>query len=172
MTHGDLFITWLNDAYTLETSVADTLVAQIELAANLPMVQKRLRNHLEETREHARIIRSCLEMLGASVGGGNEVLAFPAESRHRAVARTSEDDLVRSAMMALSVESLEIATYTALIVAANELGHTGMASRFEAILAQERAMVDWIEEDLPLLASEALIRVEGWDHSLDSVSGE
>jgi ferritin-like metal-binding protein YciE len=168
MTHSDLFIAWLNDAYTLEKSIAGMLGAQIGLAANLPMVQRRLQDHLDETQEHAKVVRKCLEALGASISAGHEIVTFPTKHGSRPVPRKLDDDLLRSAMFALSSEALEIAIYTALIVAADDLGYSGMASRFETILAQERAMASWIEEDLPLLASEALLRFEVGDSSPDS----
>jgi ferritin-like metal-binding protein YciE len=172
MTHSDLFIAWLNDAHALEKNVAETLGVQIQLAADLPIVQGRLRRHLDETLEHARVTGNFLESLGASAKGSVD-LAVPEDSGIRLLPGKGEDDLVKAAMVGLASEYMEIATYTALIVAAHELGHTGMVSQFERILAEERAMAAWIETDLPVLASDALLRGELWEESYGgSASGE
>jgi ferritin-like metal-binding protein YciE len=70
----------------------------------------------------------------------------------------AKDDLVKAALNDYSAEHMEIASYQSLIVAANELGHTGIATRLEGILADERQMAAWLEENIPTLTREALAK--------------
>src|SRR5690625_5911077 len=66
-----------------------------------------------------------------------------------AMAALTGDDLVKASLAGYASEHLEIASYQALIAAANDLGDTETAAVCEQILEEELAMSEWLEENLP-----------------------
>lgn len=160
MAHNELFIAWLNDAHALETSLASSLKEQVKLASDHPSVQQGIQRHLEETERHAEIVTGCLEELGESPSGVKDTMASLGGKVQSMMPGAAKDDLIKAALNDYSAEHMEIASYQSLIVAANELGHTGIATRLEGILADEQAMARWLEESLPTLTREALVKGE------------
>ena len=63
MTGKDVLISWLNDAHGMETSLIQILEHQVKDAEGQPMVQQKLQQHLAQTREHAEIVKGCVERL-------------------------------------------------------------------------------------------------------------
>ena len=67
-----------------------------------------------------------------------------------------DDSLVKAALQDYTTEHMEIASYTALIVAARDAGLTRVAEACEGILRDEKAMADWLEIQLPLVVRTTL----------------
>jgi ferritin-like metal-binding protein YciE len=61
------------------------------------------------------------------------------------------DELMKNALMDYAAEHLEIASYRALIAAAEELGHRDIAVICRSILAEEEAMAEWLAEQVPVI---------------------
>jgi len=59
-----MLIAWLNDAYGMEVGIVEVLERQAASAADHPQIQAGLEKHLEETRQHAELVKGCVERLG------------------------------------------------------------------------------------------------------------
>jgi ferritin-like metal-binding protein YciE len=68
----------------------------------------------------------------------------------------ADDTLVKGALQDHSTEHMEIASYKALIVAADDLGHPEIAETCRGILRDEEAMAAWLDEQLPTIVRETL----------------
>jgi len=151
-----LIISWLNDAYALETGIAEALEKQVDLANDHPVIQSGIQRHLDATRGHAETVKSCLEQLGespssfktgmASIGGKVQALTMGA----------AKDDLVKSALNDYAAEHMEIASYKAMIVAAEEIGQPAIVEACQGILRDEIAMAQWLDEQMPSIVREAV----------------
>jgi ferritin-like metal-binding protein YciE len=64
MTHHDLIIGWLNDAHVMELGIVQVLERHAASAAEYPQVQAGIQKHLEQTRQHAELVKGCVERLG------------------------------------------------------------------------------------------------------------
>jgi ferritin-like metal-binding protein YciE len=60
------------------------------------------------------------------------------------------DEMVKNFLMDHAAENLEIASYTAIVTAARDLGEEDIARTCEQILEEEREMAKWLLENLPL----------------------
>lgn len=54
----------LKDAYAMEEVLIPNLENHAKDAAEYPQVQNRIQRHLEKARQHAQLVRSCIERLG------------------------------------------------------------------------------------------------------------
>jgi ferritin-like metal-binding protein YciE len=55
---------------------------------------------------------------------------------------------------------MEIASYKALIIAANDVGQPGIADACQGILQDEENMARWLDEQMPTIVREALVHGE------------
>jgi ferritin-like metal-binding protein YciE len=158
MADNKLFIAWLNDAHAFEKTLAATLEEQVKVAADHPAVQQGIERHLEQTKQHAETLEGCLQELGESPSSVKDAMGTIGGKIQSMMPGAAKDDLLKAALNDYSAEHMEIASYQSLIVAANELGLSGIATRLEGILAEEQAMATWLEESIPLLTREALAK--------------
>lgn len=160
MAQNDMLIAWLNDAHALETSIVEVLEKQVDVAADHPIVQQGIQRHLEATKGHAETVAGCLEQLGESPSGVKSAMASVGGKVQGVMSGAAKDDLVKAALQDYSTEHMEIASYRALIIAANEAGQAGIAQKCESILQDEIQMAQWLEEQMPMVVREALVQGE------------
>ena len=154
-------IAWLNDAHAVEQSLENVLQLQSKSAADNPELRERLDQHLAETRGHAERVRNALESLGEKpsalkslAGGFMGIMQGVSTSVFR-------DEVLKNIIANYAMEHFEIACYRSLRVAANEAGLTEIAEMCEAILAEETAMAEWLEEQIPDMTRAHLETLEG-----------
>lgn len=157
MARQQLFVTWLNDAHALENVVATALKDQVALAEDQPEVKRAIEGHLEATHRHMEIVEGCLEELGEGTSGMKDTMAKMGGKMQSMMQAGSGDTLITAALNDYSAEHMEIASYESLIVAANELGHTTIASKLQGILEDEKQMARWLEEQIPVLTRQELL---------------
>lgn len=145
----ELLVSWLNDAYAMEQALEKVLERHAEDAADDPVVQHRITEHLAETRQHATSVKACVEGLGGSTSKVKSAITSITGVAQGMMNRPATDTMVKNALADYAAEHFEIASYQALLHAAEELGHTEIMPRLKTILAQEQAMADFLAEQLP-----------------------
>ncbi|MCJ1886973.1 DUF892 family protein [Pseudomonas sp. LA21] len=140
---------WLRDAHAMEEQAEQMLKAQSGRLEHYPQLKSRIEQHLDETRSQQRLIEQCLKRMDSSPSTmkdmGARLLAFG-----QAVGgMTVSDEVVKGSMSGYVFEHMEIAAYTVLISAAQDVGDTQTEAVLREILAQEVAMADWLGEHLP-----------------------
>jgi ferritin-like metal-binding protein YciE len=156
MADQKLIISWLHDAYALENGIAEALEKQVAVAADHPAVQSGIQRHLDATKGHAETVKTCLEQLGESPSGVKTTMATLGAKVHGLTMGAAKDDLVKFALNDYATEHMEIASYKAMIVAAEEIGQTEIAAACQGILNDEIAMAAWLEGQMPALVREAV----------------
>jgi len=156
MDRSSPVIGWLNDAYAMELSIVQVLQNHARDAKNHPEMQARIEQHLEETRRHADLVKGCIDRLGGStsaVKSGMATVMGTVQGMSTALAR---DDLVKNALHDYGTEYFEMASYKALIAAAQDLGDQETVSVCQQILRDEEAMAAWLDQQLPGVVVETL----------------
>lgn len=156
MTGKDFVVAWLNDAYAMEKGLVQILESQIGDAKNYPTVQNGLQQHLEQTKQHAEIVKGCVERLGGSTSSIKSGLASLFGQVQGMSTGAAQDKVIKDALADFGAENFEVASYTALIDAARALGDEQTASACEQIRAQDQAMADWIKQNLGAIVTDTL----------------
>lgn len=140
----------------METGLVEVLEHQVKDAQDYPQVQARLQQHLEQTRRHADLVQGCVEQLGGDTSSLKSGMAGIMGKFQALSTGSAQDEMVKNALNDYAAESFEVASYTALIGAANELGEATIATTCRQILQEDIAMRDWILQNLGTLVSDAL----------------
>ena len=149
MTQKELLIAWLNDAYALEKALVPVLENHAKDAKDHPKIQARDEEHLEETRRHAELVKGCLERLGETPSTAKQVLGTLFGAMQAPATGMYRDEIVKNFLTDFAAENFEIASYEALVHAAEEMGEMEIAATCRGILEDERRMASWLLENLP-----------------------
>lgn len=160
MSDPDVLVRWLNDAYAMEKALVPILEDHAKDAENYPELQSRIQQHARRSEQHAELVKGCIEQLGGSTSAikvGRGKLFGTMQSMTTEV---NQHEVVKNALADFASENFEIASYTALITAAEEAGEQRIAEVCREILQDERAMASWIYDHLPVVARHAVRRQE------------
>jgi ferritin-like metal-binding protein YciE len=159
MTGKDLLISWLNDAHGMENALIQILEHQTKDAKDYPQVQAKLEQHLEQTRRHADLVKGCVESLGSRTSAVKSGMATLFGQMQALSTGAAKDEMIKIALADYAAENFEVASYSALVQAAQELGETQTANICQQILQEDEAMAHWIHQQLPSLVQQTLPRV-------------
>ena len=152
-------IQYLSEAYSKEKELETALEAHIPLATRASY-KKRLQQHLQETRRHARDVERRIKQLGGS--GAVELAATVqataakalalAQGPLHAVRGTGEAERqLKNAKTEYANEAEEIATYTAIEALAESVGDRDTAQLARGIRRDEERMGTFLERLIPQL---------------------
>lgn len=145
----DHLLAWLRDAHAMERQAEQMLKAQAARIENYPKMKARIEQHLEETLGQQRLLEGCLQRLGSSPSVVKDTMGTMAAMGQAIGGMFASDEIVKGAMASYVFEHLEIASYTALIAAAQQAGDVETQRACERILAQEEAMAQWVLDNIP-----------------------
>jgi ferritin-like metal-binding protein YciE len=156
MAHNELVIAWLNDAHAMELGIAQVLERHIEEAKDHPAMHAGLQRHLEQTRRHAELVKSCVERMGGETSGLKTGMASVMGAVQGMTTKLAKDELIKNTLHDYGTEHFEIACYTSLIAAAENLGDQETAQVCREILRDDQAMADFLFQQIPLATVEML----------------
>lgn len=151
-------IQWLRDAHAMEEQAETMLSGQESRLENYPELRSRISMHVEETKQQAARLKTCLEGLdqgSSSLKDAGGKLMATAQAIGGSFAG---DEVMKGAIAGYTFEHMEIASYTALIAAAEALGETEIARVCEQNLQEEIAMAEWLQDHLPQTTEQFLAR--------------
>jgi len=162
-------VQYLNEAYGKEKQLETALTADISMTTD-KNYRKRLQDHLKETRDHARRVKSRIRSLGGrpeevSVPGPDavsDVATGAVNLANRAVAAAKgpahmlrgtgeQEKLLKNAKTQYWNEFEEIATYTAIETLASTVGDKETAKVAREIRREEERMAKFLERLIPRL---------------------
>jgi ferritin-like metal-binding protein YciE len=149
MDANKTLLAWLNDARALEMGLVQALESQAKLARNHPEMQEHFQTHADESRNHAQLVESCIERRGGKISPTKGLFATLTGGLQGAITAFMGDDLMKGVLAAFASEHLEVASYRALVIAADELGDEETSRICQEILDDELAMIDWLYAELP-----------------------
>ena len=156
MANKELIVAWLNDAHAMEQGIAEVLERHAADAKDHPHMHSRLQQHLEETRRHADLVKGCLERLGEQPSSVKTGMASVMGAVQGMTTKMAQDSLIKNTLHDYGTEHFEIACYTSLMAAAQDLGDQEMARACQQILREEQAMADFLFQQIPATTVEML----------------
>lgn len=178
LSAGDIkLIQYLNEAYGLERRLETALEAHIGMTAHVAY-KKRLRQHLTETKRHAREVKKRIKQLGgeavtidapgpaplgdaarAVLSGAQKAAALTQGPLHALRGTGEEERQLKNAKSEYTSESEEIATYSAIGTLAEALGDKETYSLARAIGREEERMRTYLEKEIGRL-TKAVVTAE------------
>jgi ferritin-like metal-binding protein YciE len=154
-------IQYLNEAYGKEKQLETALQAHIAMADGRKPYQKRLKDHLKETKNHSKLVERRIKKLGgspdsSSLPGPTEAVqnvanraAALAQGPLHALRGTGENDrMLKNVRTELQDEAEEIGTYTAIQALATAVGDKETAQVAKQILKEEQRMSAFLEKQI------------------------
>lgn len=167
-------IQYLNEAYGKEKQLETVLQLQIKLAQK-PTIEKRLKEHLKETRDQAKGLERRIKQLGgkadtSSIPGPSivqEAVGAAASVANKGLALAKgpvqalrgtgvADNQLRNMRDSYWNEAEEIAHYNVIEAAAEQLGDTETAKLAREYRRQEERMQAFIEKQIPQLVKDVI----------------
>lgn len=152
-------VQYLVEAYGKEKELETSLAAHIQLASR-PAYKKRLKEHLKETKQHARLVERRLKKLGGggltdkAAGLASRAVATAKGPLHAARGTGEAEKQLKNAKTEFSEEHEEIATYMAIETLAETVGDTETAKLAKQIRRDEERMANFLERQIPVLVKE------------------
>jgi ferritin-like metal-binding protein YciE len=142
MNGNDLVLSWLNDALAMENALAAVLQHRIKDTKDSPAVEALDRKHLAETLEHADRVKWRIARLGAKPSPAKSILGTLFGVMQAPVTALARDEVVKNCLIDHAAEQFEVASYAALIAAANEIGDAETAAICQQNLPEDQAMAE------------------------------
>lgn len=140
---------WLRDAHAMEKQAEKMLQAQAARLEHYPELRTRIEQHLQETLGQQNVLQECIARQGGDTSAmkdfGGQMMAM----MQGMGGMTASDEVVKGSMASYAFEHAEVAMYTVLIAAAEAADDLATKRACEGILAQEKAMAQWILEHMP-----------------------
>jgi ferritin-like metal-binding protein YciE len=162
-------IQYLNEAYGTERRLQIALQAHLGLASRATY-KNRLREHLSETKRHAREVSSRIKQLGGTaetidvpgpdalaevaqmaVAGAQRAAAFAQGPMHALRGTSKEEKQLKNAKTEYANEAEEIAMYTAIEALADALSDDDTVKLARRIRRDEERMATYLEKLIPTL---------------------
>jgi ferritin-like metal-binding protein YciE len=140
----------------MELGLVKTLKKQIKDTYEKPDIQAKLQEHLEETERHAEKVEECITRLGGDPSAGKDWMAQAGAVVQGVAASMPQDALIKNLHASYAAEHFEIAAYTLIAAAAEELEDTETATVCREILADEEDMQSWLLDTIPRATMEFL----------------
>lgn len=170
-------VQYLNEAYGKEKELETALAAHISMTTRAPY-KKRLREHLAETKRHARELEKRVKKLGgtpqtvpiegldpvakgagAAIGLVGRATAAAQGPLHAIRGTGEQEKMLKNAKSEYADEHEEIATYTAIVTLAEALSDPETAKLARAIRREEESMARFLERQIPAL-TKAVVQAE------------
>jgi ferritin-like metal-binding protein YciE len=149
-------VQYLNEAYGNERELETALQADIELTTKAPY-KKRLKQHLKETKAHAKGLERRIKQLG---GGPSAVQALVGKASaaakgplHALRGHGEQEKMLKNAKTQYSAEHQEISTYLALETFATKVGDKETAKLVREIRKDEERMAKFLAGQITQLSN-------------------
>lgn len=156
MTEKELFISWLNDAYSTELAMMPVLENHANDARDYPEIHQHNLRHLAETKRQAEAVKHLIESLGGKVSTAKSMVGKTLGLGKSVSTGIFSDEMIKNFLADYAAEHLEIASYKSLIATAKHIGEDQCVPVLEEILQEEIAMARWLEEHIPMATAESI----------------
>jgi ferritin-like metal-binding protein YciE len=151
---------WLRDAHAMEKQAEQMLSALAGRIEHYPQLKARITQHIEETKEQAKRLESCIHQRGGDTSAIKDTAGKMMAMAQGLSGLFAGDEVIKGSLAGYTFEHMEIASYRILIAAADALGDDRTAAICEKNLSEEEAMAEWLAENIAPLTAEYLDREE------------
>lgn len=160
MNHLEHYHDWLRDAHAMEKQAESMLESMAGRIDNYPDLRSRIEQHVIETKRQITVLEEILDRNNISRSVLKDSMSKMAAFGQSIGGMFPSDEIVKGSISGYVFEQFEIACYTSLLAAANKAGDVASIPAIESILAEERAMADWLLKHIPQTTEEFLLRSE------------
>lgn len=160
MNHLEHYHDWLRDAHAMEKQAESMLESMAGRIDNYPDLRSRIEQHVTETKLQITVLEEILDRNNISRSVLKDSMSKMAAFGQSIGGMFPSDEIVKGSISGYVFEQFEIACYTSLLAAANKAGDVASIPAIESILAEERAMADWLLKHIPQTTEEFLLRSE------------
>lgn len=153
-------VDWLRDAHAMEKQAEKMLKSQADRLENYPELQRRIEQHIQETLNQSEKLEHCLSLLEADTSTFKDMGAQLTAFGQAVGGMMAEDEVVKGGIACYAFENFEIASYKALIKAADMVAQPEISKLCNEILQEEIAMADWLSNHLDDVTQRYLQRDE------------
>ncbi|MGK3143529.1 ferritin-like domain-containing protein [Pantoea sp. C2G6] len=158
MTAIENYHDWLRDAHAMEKQAESMLSKMSGRLEHYPALEQRLAQHLDETKHQLTLLEQLLDSHGIDHSVMKDVMGKMAATGQAVGGMFNSDEVVKGAISGYVFENAEIASYTSLIAAAEQVGDTQGVRILSEIRDQEVAMAEWLLQHLPEVTQQFLQR--------------
>src|SRR4028118_2098882 len=106
MTEKELFISWLNDAYSTELAMMPVLENHAKHARDYPEIHRHNLRHLAETRRQAEAVKHLIENLGGKVSTAKSIVGKMGGLGQSITSEFFSDELIKNFLSDYAAEHL------------------------------------------------------------------
>lgn len=151
---------WLRDAHAMEKQAEKMLTSQANRLEHYPQLKQRIEQHIEETKRQAEKLEHCMTLLGTDASTIKDLGAQMTAFGQAIGGMMAEDEVVKGGIASYAFENFEIASYKAIIKAADMASQPEISQVCKEILQEEIAMADWLSKHLDATTQQYLERDE------------
>lgn len=157
-TMEERLMDWLRDAHAMEQQADVMLTSMTERIENYPEIRTRIQQHIEQTRDQARMLETCIRRRGGDTSTVKDLAAKFVAMGQGLSGLIVGDEIVKGSMASYTFEHMEIAAYKVLIATAEAVGDAETVAVCQRILRQEQDMAQWLSENLAAVTVKYLHR--------------
>jgi ferritin-like metal-binding protein YciE len=156
----EIFNFKLGSAHKMEKKLLEVL-EELEEAAQRDEIKQALRQHREETRQHAMNIEQCFSLLDEEIDDSPAPVIEAMAKEGKAMIKKTDDALVDAIVLVAATESehYEIAVYETLLTNAEARGNPEVAALLRQNLEQERAALEKVKSAAQRISHEGYAKV-------------
>ena len=156
-TPEEIFSFKLGSALKMEQELVDVLEELVE-AAHRDEIKQALRQHREETRQHAANVEECFKLLGEEVDDSPCPVISAMAKEGKATIKKTDDSLVDAIVLVAATESehYEIAVYETLVTNAEARGATEVAQLLRQNLEQDKHALELARTTMKTIANQGI----------------
>jgi ferritin-like metal-binding protein YciE len=155
-TVRDTFITGLKNAHALEHQALALMDRQMEHLANYADVEQQLRMHRGETERQIQRLETILEGMGDSPSMLKDAAMHFTGNMAAMSHMLAPDEILKNSFANYAFESFEVASYSALVIMAEEGGFDAALPLLNETLREEQMMQEWVAKTLPVVVRKYL----------------
>ena len=144
-------IAWLDDAHAMEVQSLASLSERAVGTHAAVEARSKIDEHMHETEGHVERLRRALRNLGGSPSNAGPKIAPLGRMVTSVPTRKSSGAAVHDAVANYAAEQFEVATYTALIAAAEHVGEVEVARLCRFNRSEDEDMAEWLEAHITIL---------------------
>jgi ferritin-like metal-binding protein YciE len=152
----DVFIVGLRNAHAMENQALSIMKPQLQRVENYPEVAAKLEQHISETEGQIGRLEEILSGLNEDHSTLKDI-ALSFSGSMAALGHTmAGDEILKNSFANFAFENFEIAAYKSLLTVAEAGGYGAAMTGLQANLSEEKAMAEWLDNNLAALTTKFL----------------
>lgn len=144
----EIFITGLKNAHAMENQALSIIQPQLSRIENYPEIAAKLDQHLRETEGQIVRIEEVLDGLNEDHSSLKDMALSLTGSMAAMGHAIAGDEILKNSFANFAFEHFEMAAYKSLLTIAEAGGFGAASAALQANLAEEKAMAQWLDENI------------------------